>query len=466
PPSKTAMLTLLKQARAFGLGIVLATQNPVDLDYKGLSNTGTWFIGRLQTERDKMRVMEGLEGAAASQAGFDRQKVEQTLAGLGNRVFLMNNVHEDAPVLFSTRWVLSYLSGPLSLDQIKRLAAQQDQSKPTEEMGQSEGKPSTPHEDTLSNTRPILPSQIEERFLPQRIVTEPNEKIAYRPALLGVGTLHYANSRAGVDEWRKVPLLAPLSGDIPTNPWTESVPFPGDTDNLFSEPDDGIGFGDLPAEAQNAKAHDKWKKMLSTHLYKECPLVLWKSKQPSLVSQPKETEEEFQGRLRQALREERDLAMEKLRDQYATKSSRIEDRIQSAQARVAKEESQYQNQRLQTAISFGSTLMGALFGRKLTSRTNIGKAATAIRGIGRTADQRGDIERAEEKVETLQADLRELEQQLQTELLEIRREFEESELEYDTQEIRTKKTDLTIDRYCLVWAPWAGSAGGADRPVY
>ncbi|MCA9413927.1 MAG: ATP-binding protein, partial [Candidatus Omnitrophica bacterium] len=166
------------------------------------------------------------------------------------------------------------------------------------------------------------------------------------------------------------------------------------------------------------------------------------------------------------LREERDLAMEKLRDQYATKSSRIEDRIQSAQARVAKEESQYQNQRLQTAISFGSTLMGALFGRKLTSRTNIGKAATAIRGIGRTADQRGDIERAEEKVETLQADLRELEQQLQTELLEIRREFEESELEYDTQEIRTKKTDLTIDRYCLVWAPWAGSAGGADRPVY
>jgi hypothetical protein len=122
PPSKEPMLTLLKQARAFGLGIVLATQNPVDLDYKGLSNCGTWFLGRLQTERDKMRVMEGLEGASA-QAGstFDKQQMERTLAGLGNRIFLMNNVHEDAPRVFQTRWAMSYLCGPLSRGQIKRL---------------------------------------------------------------------------------------------------------------------------------------------------------------------------------------------------------------------------------------------------------------------------------------------------------------------------------------------------------
>lgn len=122
PPSKRPMLTLLKQARAFGLGVVLATQNPVDLDYKGLSNCGTWFLGRLQTERDKARVIEGLEGASA-QAGsaFDKQAMEATLAGLGSRVFLMNNVHEDAPVVFHTRWALSYLCGPLARDKIKTL---------------------------------------------------------------------------------------------------------------------------------------------------------------------------------------------------------------------------------------------------------------------------------------------------------------------------------------------------------
>ena len=122
PPSKTPLLTLLKQARAFGVGIVLATQNPVDLDYKGLSNTGTWFIGRLQTERDKQRVLDGLEGAAAGAASaFDRQRMEQILAGLGSRVFLMNNTHEDAPVVFQSRWAMSYLRGPLTRDQIKLL---------------------------------------------------------------------------------------------------------------------------------------------------------------------------------------------------------------------------------------------------------------------------------------------------------------------------------------------------------
>ena len=119
PPSKTPMLTLLKQARAFGLGLVLATQNPVDLDYKGLSNTGTWFIGRLQTENDKSRVLEALEGAMAGQNPMSRGDLDKMLSGLGKRVFLMHNVHEGHPVIFQTRWTMSYLAGPMTGDQIK-----------------------------------------------------------------------------------------------------------------------------------------------------------------------------------------------------------------------------------------------------------------------------------------------------------------------------------------------------------
>ena len=118
------MLTLLKQARAFGLGVVLATQNPVDLDYKGLSNAGTWFLGRLQTQRDKDRVLEGLEGASTVAGhAFDRKKMDEILSGLGNRVFVMNNVHDDQPVVFQTRWALSYLRGPLTREQIQTLMA-------------------------------------------------------------------------------------------------------------------------------------------------------------------------------------------------------------------------------------------------------------------------------------------------------------------------------------------------------
>ena len=159
PPSKAPLLTLLKQARAFGLGVVLATQNPVDLDYKGLANTGTWFIGRLQTERDKARVMEGLEGAAASSGKkFDRRQMEQILAGLGNRVFLLNNVHEDAPEVFQTRWTLSYLRGPLTRTQIKQLMDPIKRERPAE-AGQSTGTPvaSTPAHGTPHAQRPMLP---------------------------------------------------------------------------------------------------------------------------------------------------------------------------------------------------------------------------------------------------------------------------------------------------------------------
>ncbi|CAN0360916.1 unnamed protein product, partial [Ectocarpus sp. 4 AP-2014] len=187
PPSKEPMLTLLKQARAFGLGCVLATQNPVDLDYKGLSNAGTWFLGRLQTERDKMRVMEGLEGASA-QAGnsFDKQAMERTLAGVGSRVFLMNNVHDDAPRVFHTRWAMSYLCGPLSRQQITKLMdplreklegeapkesdAPAEAFKPTEPAATASAPPRTPDE--------IIPRYFETTERVPKDVT-----LEYRPGL-------------------------------------------------------------------------------------------------------------------------------------------------------------------------------------------------------------------------------------------------------------------------------------------
>ena len=122
PPSKGPILTLLKQARAYGVGIALATQNPVDLDYKALSNIGTWFLGKLQTERDKARVLDGLESVAG---GLDRQTIDRMLSALRSRVFLMHNVHESGPVTFETRWTLSYLRGPMNRDELQRLSPTQ-----------------------------------------------------------------------------------------------------------------------------------------------------------------------------------------------------------------------------------------------------------------------------------------------------------------------------------------------------
>ncbi|MGH9195473.1 MAG: ATP-binding protein, partial [Acidimicrobiia bacterium] len=167
PPSKAPLLTLLKQARAFGVGIVLATQNPVDLDYKGLSNTGTWFLGRLQTERDKARVIEGLEGARATTGVvFDRKAIEATLARLSSRIFLMNNVHDDEPVVFESRWAMSYLRGPLGRNDIKKLMADRPRragARPVEATA-SATTPSVTVPKTRAGTRPVLPSEITQYF--------------------------------------------------------------------------------------------------------------------------------------------------------------------------------------------------------------------------------------------------------------------------------------------------------------
>ena len=182
PPSKVPMLTLLKQARAFGLGVVLATQNPVDLDYKGLSNAGTWFLGRLQTQRDKDRVLEGLEGAStAAGHAFDRRKMDEVLSGLGSRVFVMNNVHDDQPVVFQTRWTLSYLRGPLTREQIQTLMADRKHitakgspgaipASPPSAQSPSAAAPaaSASSSSTSGSARPVVPPDVPEFFVPRR----------------------------------------------------------------------------------------------------------------------------------------------------------------------------------------------------------------------------------------------------------------------------------------------------------
>ena len=179
PPSKAPLLTLLKQARAFGLGVVLATQNPVDLDYKGLANAGTWFLGRLQTERDKARVIEGLQGAAAEAgAKFDRDRITKILGRLKNRVFLMNNVHDDHPTVFEARWAMSYLAGPLTREQIKKLTeAQQPPTTPTASPAPQAAaaapatSPATGVASAgtqLSSQPPVLPPQVPQLFVAAR----------------------------------------------------------------------------------------------------------------------------------------------------------------------------------------------------------------------------------------------------------------------------------------------------------
>ena len=325
PPSKLPMLTLLKQARAYGLGVVLATQNPVDLDYKGLSNAGTWFLGRFQTQRDKDRVLKGLDGAATVAGhSFDRKKMDQILSGLGNRVFVMNNVHDDKPVVFQMRWALSYLRGPLTREQIQALMRPRKQAGvPAAPLTPSTPLPATTLSasshcaSSLSSARPVMAPDVPEFFIPRRARAQAGESLQYQPALLGVARLHYADKKAGIDQWETLTLVRRIDDTMPAEVWSNSEPFDDSVPELDKAPEPGGCFTTLPGEFARAKSYGDWTKALKNYLYRERTLRLWACPDLKETSRPTESEREFRLRLSQASREVRDAKVEALRAKYA-----------------------------------------------------------------------------------------------------------------------------------------------------
>ena len=464
PPSKPPLLTLLKQARAYGLGVVLATQNPVDLDYKALSNAGTWFLGRLQTERDKNRVMDGLDGAAAfNEAGLDRREMDRILGGLQSRTFLLNNVREDGPVLFRTRWAMSYLRGPMARPEIRRLmeprreaaaralsAAPQGGERAEAGSPRSAGKSESAR---LEIERPVVPPGVEETFI--RFGPGMAEG-PYRPALLAEVDLHYARSTLGLDMWERVVCVAPLPADVPPNPWEAAETFAAL--DLSADPEPGVVFGKLPAAAARKASYRSWKSALKGHLYQNRPLELLRCAALKLVSDAGESEADFRIRVREAAREARDEEIDELRDRFATRLARIDERIRKAEERVDREESQYSQQKVQAAISVGATVLDAFLGRKKLSRRSMGRATTAMRGAGRASRERDDIRRAEESVDSLRAQRVEMEEELGREIEALKDRFEVPGLEVETEGVAPRKADITIHRLVLAWLPGSDGA--------
>jgi hypothetical protein len=449
PPSKIPMLTLLKQARAFGLGIVLATQNPVDLDYKGLANTGTWFIGRLQTERDKTRLMDGLESASGS---FDRQGLESLLSGLGNRVFFMRNVHDDKPVLFQTRWALSYLRGPMTLPQIEALSAKRaDRVKNLPEVKTIDKAEQT---EAGFQEKPLLPPEIQEFYLRQEPRALASGRTIYRPQALGLSKLHFIQAKAGIDCWRTYSLIAPISEDGHEALWEEGNRYGDLKHRLERNGEVSALYSSLPAGALKPKNHATWEKTLLSHLYQFVTLEMLRSPELKLVSQPEESEGDFKGRITHAVHEMRDRQIEKLRQRYGPKLSRLQERIRRAEDKLEREEAQVGQQKMQTAISVGATVLGALFGRRVMSTGTVGRATTAMRGAGRIAREKDDVKRALENLEALQQQLADLQEEFDTQVENLHDEVSADLMTIETFDVRPRKSDTIIQTVAVVWTPW------------
>ncbi|WNM60501.1 ATP-binding protein [Candidatus Nitrospira neomarina] len=475
PPSKAPMLTMLKQARAFGLGVVLATQNPVDLDYKGLGNTGTWFIGRLQTERDMARVLDGLEGAAAnSQGNFNRQKMEQIISGLGNRVFLMNNVHDDGPEIFETRWALSYLRGPLTRTQIKTLmdpvkaalSVSTASSASTKTLTTaSQSLPGTPPKESTTHP-PVLPPDIRQYFIPIRGARPAIGSLMYYPRLYGAASVHYQDAKRKLDEVREVQALVEITtGAVPVH-WDQADPLDIPPADLNTHLSDGAQFGELPGAATQAKSYKEWEKDFEDWVYRTQTLDIFRNASLGVTSGPHESERDFRLRLQQLVRERRDDETDALRKKYAGKMTTLEDRIRRAEQAVQRESEQAKQQKLQTVISIGATLLSVFMGRKTVSRSSMGKATSAVRGMSRTMKEGKDVDRAEENVDALQQQLVASEAELQEEIQSLTAQWDVETIPLETLNVRPKKSNISTKLMCLAWVPYWAETNGQQTPAW
>jgi len=484
PPSKTPLLTLLKQARAFGVGVVLATQNPVDLDYKGLSNTGTWFIGRLQTERDKARVLDGLEGAAGSAGqGFDRAGLERILSGLSSRVFLMNNVHEDHPVVFESRWVMSYLRGPLTRAQIKTLMDARRGATPAPPKpaaaasppaaGKGARGPAAPVAPgapapaaTTGSQRPLLPPDIPQHFVPARGAAPAGSTLLYQPMLFGAAQVRVADGKNKLDVSRDLAFLTPITDEAVAVSWERADAAGFTSSDLAPAPEGLAGFAELPAPAGKKKSYDGWTKDFSGWLLQSQKVELFRSPSLKVVSRPDESERDFRVRLQEATRQDRDKASELLRQKYAPRIAALQERRRRAEQAVERESEQAKQQGLQTAISVGATILGAFLGRKSINVSTIGRATTAARGAGRVLKETQDVGRAKETVAAVDEAIAALDAQFKADAAALGASIDPLTEALESFTLKPTRQNIAVRLVALAWAPCWRDRAGAVTPAW
>jgi hypothetical protein len=464
PPSKQPLLTLLKQARAFGVGLALATQNPVDLDYKGLSNAGTWCIGRLQTERDQERLLDGLQGAESG-ASMERGALQRILSGLGKRRFLLHNVHEKMPIVFETRWVMSYLAGPLTRDQIRNLTMSRPESvgaqpAPARAMG-NEGVSA---QDIGDGQPPIAPPGLDQYFVPPTRVPARDENLVYWPRVLAAADVRYSNPKLQSDVQREYLLAAELAGDLPDWDSADSLALTAST--LNAEPRSGTSFSDCPSALLTPANFKTWGKELTRWLRDERPLVIFSSPAMKLSSEPGEDEGEFRARLQQLGNERRDQNVAKLKKKYESKFQTLQEQRLRAEQAIDREAQQAQNHKLDTAISFGTAILGAFLGRKAVSATSATRMGTAVRKAGRAREQAQDVDRAREKLAMVNEKTQALEAQFEKDVEKLDGAYDAQSEQLRTVEIRPRATDVHISRMGLGWLPYLRGQDGRLQPAW
>jgi hypothetical protein len=478
PPSKQPMLRMLKQARAFGVGQVLVTQNPVDVDYKGLSNAGTWFIGKLQTDQDKQRLLDGLQSAMAG--GLDRAEYDRMISALGKRVFLMHNVHAKGSALFQTRWAMNYLAGPLTRTEIPALnklggsvmaaapAAQppttvQAVAAPTPNAGAAAApKAHTQLSQEFSSTRLSLPTGVKEYILPNNLTFTQAFKAAdrpypqeafsqglvYRPVILAQAEVRFLNRKYNLDE-----TLTRTS--VVANPdrrgvvrWEEHSADPVDAAALETATDPEARFARLEVPFTEAKIIAALERDFEDWVYRSAQVSVRANEALDLYAGPQVTSAEFLTRCSKAAREGRDAEARKVAATFDTRLKTLKEKTSREQRELDRDESELSQRKMEeggTHLANVASMFG--FGRKRSLTSSLTKRRL-------TAKAKADVEESEEAIEDMQQQIAAIEKEKADALEEVNQRWSELANQINEIPIAAMKKDVLLDLFGVAWMPY------------
>ncbi len=466
PPSKPIILRMLKMARAFGVGLVLSTQNPIDLDYKALSNAGTWIIGKLQTDQDKQRLLDGLTNVAGT---FDRPYFDNTISSLGKRVFLMHNVHAKRPEIFTTRWAMNYLPGPITrnkLDDLNRLVGADVRMVATAMDGSSQA---INVEDVVGGknanlpgrqTEPILGSKVGVYYLPVKTSLGDAYKAAadrgvapttqplyhYRPTLIGQGQIWFANRTYNVNTQQKVTVLLPEIDRRGLVPWAEYQVDEMPVNEFDAQPLPGATFADLSYPFDDEKNVSSLSSDFADWLYRNYQLTLYRNPDLKLVSEVGESKEDFAARIHQAGTTNLDSEIDKIKEKYAKQSKTIQNRLEKEEMALEKDKQTLNHRRLEEAGSGLQTVIGLFGGKKRSINTSLTKRRM-------TATAKANVEESEALIEKYKSDLAELNAKMQQDIEEYKRNAEGKSAGIEEVFVKPLKKDVAVEYFGLAWAP-------------
>lgn len=477
PPTKRPILTLYKQARAHGLGVVLATQNPVDMDYKIMSNAGTWMVGRLQTEGDKRRILEGLRSASGE---VDVDAWDARIGQLGKREFLLRTTGSAAPSTFSTRWAMSFLRGPLTraeivgLDQAaaESVAAPQAEAEPGgggDEQGSGDGAAPGPRATpvaagsggasapaTLAADETPLQPRVADRIPVGWL--DPGAPWADRigagtgPRRLAPGVAARIEAlfddRRGdlrhTEEWEA--LFFPLS--LPVDP-SDAFIVDYDQRDFRDAAPEGATYQVTDAELDSIRAVQGVGKAMEDFLYANRALTVYRNTALSLYSRVGESREDFVERCLAAAEDRADAAAEKLRDRYESRLDTARRRVRDQERRVRELEADAEHRQREEWVSGAGDLLGMFLG---------GRGRT--RSLSRFSNRRSRAEKSEERLRSAAEKMADqvnavgaLERELEEELAEIWEEWEAKAREVDSFEVGLERSDLRVTDLRVFFAP-------------